>query len=167
MNPCNWWIKRCSARREMSCYPIWEKVLMWIHMQCKIILKMESDGRESIIYTAREMNTTIRIIIIAREYNLWAGDSSLCQFKWKQSKCEESKRWGCQFMKKVWEGIIDTKISINIFQHVWNAAWKDLQVIISTLPTAAILCKLLNHTFQNIGNTKNLEHHGRLYPDAC
>jgi hypothetical protein len=58
------------------------------------------------------MNTTIRIIIIAREYNLWAGDSSLCQFKWKQSKCEESKRWGCQFMKEVWEGIIDTKISI-------------------------------------------------------
>jgi len=35
---------------------------------------MEGDGWESIIYTAREMNTTIRIIIIAREYNLWAGD---------------------------------------------------------------------------------------------
>jgi hypothetical protein len=54
---------------------------MGIHMQRKIILKMEGDGWESIIYTAREMNTTIRIIIIAREYNLWAGDSSLCQFK--------------------------------------------------------------------------------------
>jgi hypothetical protein len=65
----------------MSYYPIWEKVLMGIHMQRKIVLKMEGDGWESIIYTAREMNTTIRIIIIAREYNLWAGDSSLCQFK--------------------------------------------------------------------------------------
>jgi hypothetical protein len=51
---------------------------MWIHMQCKIILKMEGDGRESIIYTAREMNTTVRIIIIVREYNMWTGDLSLC-----------------------------------------------------------------------------------------
>jgi hypothetical protein len=65
----------------MSCYPIWEKVLMGIHMQRKIILKMEGECWESIIYTAREMNTTIRIIVIAREYNIWAGDSSLCQFK--------------------------------------------------------------------------------------
>lgn len=62
---------------EKCCYPIWEKVVMGIHMQRKIILKMEGDGWKSIIYTAREMNTTIRIIIIAREYNLWAGDSSL------------------------------------------------------------------------------------------
>jgi len=37
---------------------------------------MEGDDRESVMYTAREMNTTVRIIIIAREYNLWASDSS-------------------------------------------------------------------------------------------
>ena len=46
----------------MSCYPIWEKVLMWIDMQCKIDLKMEGDSWETIINTAREKNTSVRIV---------------------------------------------------------------------------------------------------------
>jgi hypothetical protein len=54
---------------------------MWIHMQCKIILKMEGDGWETIVNTAREKNTSVRIVIIARENYLWAGDFFLCQFQ--------------------------------------------------------------------------------------
>lgn len=164
LNP--WWIKRYSTRREISCYPIWEKILMWIHMQCKIILKMEGNGRESIIDTAREMNTTVWIITIAREYNVWAGNSSLCQFKWKQSKHEEMRLLihGRSMRIHYWYQDFNN----NIFQHVSKVTWKKLQVIISTLPTAAILCKLLlNHTFQNTENTKILEHYWRLCPDAC
>lgn len=65
----------------MSRYPVWKKVLMWIHMQCKIILKMEGDGWETIVNTAREKNTSVRIVIIARENYLWAGDFFLCQFQ--------------------------------------------------------------------------------------
>ena len=65
----------------MSCYPIWEKVLMWIDMQCKIVLKMEGDSWETIINTAREKNMSVSIVIIAGENYPWAGDSSLCQFK--------------------------------------------------------------------------------------
>ena len=118
----NGWIKRYSTRREMSCYPIWEKVLMGIHMQCKIILKMEGDGWESIIYTAREMNTTVRIIIIVREYNLWAGDSSLCQFKWNRASMKGP--W-----KKYARALSISGFSNNIFHHVWSAAQKELQVI--------------------------------------
>jgi len=41
----------------MSCYPIWEKILMWIDMQCEIGLKMEGDSWETIINTSRVLET--------------------------------------------------------------------------------------------------------------
>lgn len=44
-------------------YPILEKVIMWIHIQSKIILKMEDDFWKSIIYTATKMKKIVRTII--------------------------------------------------------------------------------------------------------
>jgi len=63
-------------------------------------------------------------------------------------------------MKEVWEGIIDTRISINIFQHVWNAAWKELQVLPLSLK-AAISKVVLSQTFKTL--TKFIEKNAKIY----
>jgi len=39
--------------RELSSYPILEKVIMWVNIQCKVSLKIKGDYRKSIIYTAK------------------------------------------------------------------------------------------------------------------
>jgi hypothetical protein len=38
--------------RELS-YPILEKVIMWVNIQCKVSLKTKGDYGKSIIYTAK------------------------------------------------------------------------------------------------------------------
>jgi hypothetical protein len=67
---------------------------------------MECDGWESIIYTAREMNTTVRIIIIARESNIWAGQPVIRLCANSNENRATANRRGCQFMKEVLEDII-------------------------------------------------------------
>jgi hypothetical protein len=47
--------------REKKCYyPIFEKVLMWVNIQCKVVFKIKGDHGKCIIYTVKERSEGVQ-----------------------------------------------------------------------------------------------------------